>query len=140
MLYFNSLHFMLLDMHFLQGKGRNRSSVALCSHSRIKAGTAIREEDVDAGGRVAFPKETAALPQQCSNQCVKEMQKEPNKKCLAMWMGGTMKHLSLYMFLMAPSILMEQKIHFINNILLSEISQTVTSCLNIHIQAIPFFP
>lgn len=36
--------------------------MASCSHGRIKPGTAIREEDVDARGRVAFPKETAALP------------------------------------------------------------------------------
>lgn len=52
--------------------------------------------------------------------------------------GGDNEALVILHFIMALSIPMEEKIHFINNILLSEISQIVTSCLNIHIQATPF--
>lgn len=47
-----------------------------------------------------------------------------------MWMGGAMNCLSLYISKIAFSILMEQKIHFINNIFFSEASQIITGCLN----------
>lgn len=41
-----------------------------------------------------------------------------------------MNCLSLYISKIAFSILMEQKIHFINNIFFSEASQIITGCLN----------